>query len=69
MMYELCNLRKIKISIKPRHESRKRDKEFGQWRVNVHEISRLDVSRSKFSKVDFVESGGFFLTFMNGQLS
>jgi hypothetical protein len=56
----LCNLRKIKVSIKPGDESRKRDKEFGQWRVNVHEISRLDVSRGKFSKVYFVESG-FFL--------
>ena len=55
----LCNLRKIKVSIKPRDESPKRDKEFGQWRVNIHEISRLDVSRGKLAKVNFVESGLF----------
>jgi hypothetical protein len=45
------------VSIIPGHESRKGDKKFGQWGVNVHEVSRLDVSRGELAKMDFVKSG------------
>jgi hypothetical protein len=64
----LCNLGKIKVSIKPRDESRKREKELGQWGVNVHEITRLDVSRGELAKVYFVESDVFRWS-ANDQLS
>jgi hypothetical protein len=56
-IHVLSNLREIKVTLITRHESREGDQKFGQWGVDVHEISGLDISRGELAKMYFVESG------------
>jgi hypothetical protein len=54
-IHVLSNLREIKVTLITRHESREGDQKFGQWGVDVHEISGLDISRGELAKMYFVE--------------
>ena len=52
----LADIFKVKVPIEPTDESRERDQQLGERRMNVHEKSLLDVLSCKAAEMNFVEA-------------
>ena len=52
----LCNVLEVKLAVVPKDKCRQCDKQLCEWWVHIHKILRLYISRSKLSKVHFVET-------------
>ena len=56
MKHALGNVLEVELAIVSEYKGRQSNEQFRQWWMDIHEVLRLDISRSKLSKVNLIET-------------